>query len=321
MDKVLVICGPTAVGKTALAVKLAKQFNGQLLSVDSRQVYRGLDIGTGKDVGQTVFKSVFKKRAYNFGFYRLDGVKLWGCDLVEPDYSFSAVDFHFCANRLIEKIISQGKLPILVGGSGFYLKVLFNGLTVTAPPNWPLRRRLSNLSLSRLQFKLKSLDLAKFNQFNQSDINNSRRLIRAIEMASNKKKTIGSTSRFKGLKVDSLWLGLKKDRPALYRQIDARVKKRLDQGLVSEIENLLSRGYDWHNSVLGTTLAYRQWRDFFEQKKTLPQTVAEWSAAEHKFARRQMTWFKKQKQINWFDTDQPLWSKNLLNFFKKWYDR
>ena len=323
MKPVLVICGPTATGKTGLALKLARDFKGELVSVDSRQVYRGMDIGTGKDIGEARFKKVDWGKKYNFGFYQMKETKLWLYDLIKPDYPFNVADFIFCAQKVIEDIWQRGKLPILVGGTGLYLKALFEGLDTTVAPDWGLRKDLSNWPVIRLKKRLKKLSLEKFEALNQSDVHNPRRLIRAIEIAlvegKEKKDSLGSIGGLSG--VDSLWLGLKLDFELLYRRIDQRVDERMKAGLEREIKVLLKQGYHWQNSVLRTTLGYRQWQDFFERKANRSRVVEKWQFAEHAFARRQMTWFKKQKQINWFDLGKKNWQKKLARVVTAWYDQ
>lgn len=323
MKPILVICGPTAAGKTSLALKLARDFKGELVSADSRQVYRGMDIGTGKDVGEAAFKKADWSEKYDFGFYKVRGVKLWLCDLVEPDYPFSAADFIFCARKVVEDIWQRKKLPVLVGGTGLYLKALFQGLDTTVAPDWNLREVMSNWPVDRLKKRLKKLSLEKFEALNQSDVHNPRRLVRAIEIVSAEKKERKDSPRpLEGLSgVNSLWLGLKLDLKPLYQKIDQRVSGRVKAGLEEEVKELLKQGYHWQNSALGTTLGYRQWQGFFEKKMSRSQVVEKWQFAEHAFARRQMTWFKKQKQIDWFDLGKKNWQKELARVATTWYDR
>jgi len=325
--KILVVCGPTAIGKTSLGLKLARDFNGELVSADSRQVYRGMNIGTGKDIGGAVFKKRIigtgEASKYDFGFYQVKGVKLWLCDLVKPDYPFGAADFVFCAQKVIENIWQRKKLPVLVGGTGLYLKALFQGLDTMVAPDWDLRESMSSWSVVKLKERLKKLSLEKFEALNQSDVHNPRRLIRAIEIVLAKSKVKKDSSRsLEGFsEVNSLWLGLRLDFKPLYRKIDQRVNERVKAGLEEEIKELLGQGYHWQNSVLGTTLGYRQWQGFFEKKVGRSQVIEKWQFAEHAFARRQMTWFKKQKQIDWFDLGKKDWRKQLAKVVVAWYDR
>jgi len=194
MSKVLIICGPTAVGKTALGVRLAKELNGEIISADSRQVYKGMDIGTGKDLPvnpkfeilnpKQILNSKFQILNYQIGYYEIDGVKVWLLDIVEPDCQFSVADYVRCANSVIEDIWRRGKLPILVGGTGFYIKAIVDGIeTIGVGPDWSLRRKLSNYQIIKLSNLLKKIDLEKWKRMNESDQKNPRRLVRAIEVA------------------------------------------------------------------------------------------------------------------------------------------
>lgn len=303
-NKLLIICGPTATGKTALAVKLAKKFNGEVISADSRQVYRGMDIGTGKDLP-----------------HRLEGIPIWLYDVAEPDQLFSAADYYRLAWRVIEDIWQRRKLPILVGGTGFYIKVVVEGIgSLGISPDWKLRKQLSNLAIEDLRKKLKELSLEGWEIMNESDRQNPRRLIRAIEIASK----IGSSklkvkSYNTKLKIKScLFLGLTASHKALYARIDKRVERQMKMGAEGEVEKLLKK-YRWENSVLQVTLGYQEWRPYFEKKSTREEVIERWKYDEHAYARRQMTWFKKEKRINWFDITQKEWENKVEKLISDWY--
>ena len=172
MRKLLIISGPTATGKTKLALKLAKLFGGELISADSRQVYKGMDIGTGKDRGTENRKQKTENR-----------IHIWGYDLVAPNEEWSAAHFVKLANKLIPKILKRDKLPIVVGGTGLYIKDLLRPPeTLFISPNKKLRRLLEKLTLPQLQNKLRRINSRRFNIMNQSDRQNPRRLIRALEI-------------------------------------------------------------------------------------------------------------------------------------------
>lgn len=326
--KLLVICGPTATGKTALAIKLAKQFNGELVSADSRQVYRGMDIGTGKDLRESSkYKVVSIKDGKEIGYWEtLDEIKIWLLDIVNPDYQFTVADYVKCARLVIEDILKRGKLPILVGGTGFYIKGVVDGIeTLGVAPDWELREKLSNLEIEKLREILEKTCPKRWRMMNESDKNNPRRLIRAIEIAQSRStsevegtppEARGDTSEVKGGNV--LFIGLTAPYNILYQRTDQRVEERVKQGVEKEIERLLKMGYSWDNSVLGTTIGYREWRDYMEHETCPPartssrrsragnieqkrEVIQRWKFDEHSYARRQMTWFKKDKRIKWFD--------------------
>ena len=151
MKKALVICGPTATGKTSLGLKLAKKYNGQIISADSRQVYKGMDIGTGKDLP-------LNAKQQKDGHYLIKGIKVWGYDLINPNQDFSVGHFIKFTKPLIKKIHHQNQLPILVGGTGLYLKAVTGSIdTINIPPNPSLRKKLEKLSRTKLANTLKKI--------------------------------------------------------------------------------------------------------------------------------------------------------------------
>jgi len=334
MNKLLVICGPTATGKTSLGINLAKKFDGEIINADSRQVYRGMDVGTGKDLPEIsnfkfqISKIKSKEKKYNIGYYLVDQIPIWLLDIVEPDYRFSVADYVNCAVPTIEGIWERGKLSILVGGTGFYIKALIDGIdTIGIEPDWGLREKFQSASwrtkTQKLQEFLKRVDIERFNRMNQSDKSNPRRLIRAIEVGKNRKSQIvklkTATQKLKIEKKDLLIIGLKTDYEKLYERIDERVEKRLKQGLLKEIRKLVDRGYAFNNSVLGTTLAYREWREYFKNDKLKKDIVQKWKYDEYHYARRQMTWFRKEKRINWFDIAVDNFPQNVEKLIEEWY--
>ena len=331
MNKLLVICGPTATGKTSLGIKLAQKFDGEIVNADSRQVYRGMDVGTGKEVQNSKFKiQSLRKGKYNIGYYSISGVRVWLLDIVEPNYRFSVADYVNCAVPVITDICMRGKLPILVGGTGFYIKALIDGIdTIGIEPDWGLRERFQSASwrtkIPKLQEFLKRIDIERFNRMNQSDKSNPRRLIRAIEIAKKVQSTswrIKVQNREKRLNLareNVLVVGLKAPYKTLYKRIDKRVEKRLKQGLLREIRKLVGKGYTFNDSVLGTTLAYREWRGYFKSDKLKDEIIQKWKYDEHHYARRQMTWFRKEKRINWFDIAADNFPQNVEKLAEEWY--
>ena len=301
--KILIVCGPTATGKTSLAVKLAKKLNGELISADSRQVYQGLDIGTGKD--------------------HPPGTKIHALDLIPPSESFSVSQYLQTVHPLIQKIQSQGKLPIIVGGTGLYLKALTQGIaTASIPPHPALRQVLNLFPLSWLKFILKLINPKKYKQMNRSDQNNPRRLIRALEISlSSKSKHLvslsspPSTSPFPRLSANIIYLSAPLS--YLYQQIDQRVKKRLDQGLLQEIEKLLEK-YPW-SAPSFKTLGYADFQPFFQKGDSLENCISRWRFHEHAYARRQLTWFKKQPATLKINISKPNWYSLVLRQLGKWY--
>jgi len=332
MNKLLVICGPTATGKTSLGIKLTKKFGGEIVSADSRQVYKGMDIGTGKDLPvNSKFQIPNSKQIVNskfqIGYYLLEEVPVWLYDVVEPNYRFNIADYVECASVVIEDIWRRKKLPILVGGTGFYIKAIIDGVeTLGIPPDWELREKLSNCPIVQLSNKLKELDHERWRKMNEADRNNPRRLIRAIEIAGKIPNSKIQNQKSKIQKV--LFIGLRAPYKFLYQKIDQRVEERVKRGIEKEIRNLLKRGYNWENSALGATIGYREWRPYFinsksenQNSKLKEEIIKRWKYNEHGYARRQMTWFKKDKRINWFEINRPNWLLEVVNFVENWYYR
>lgn len=321
MDKILVICGPTATGKTKLALELAKKFNGEIISADSRQVYQGMDIGTGKDLpqGSQYQGSSIKYNDKKLGFWKTaTGGAIWLLDVVRPDCQFTVADYIRCAHLVREDILKRGKLPILVGGGGLYIKSFLDGLgTLGIGPDREFRQRLEKVSLKTLQDRLKKINPGKWETMNESDKKNPRRLIRALEIAKHK-TPIKLDNKLQ--KLDSLLIGLTAPHKFLYAQIDRRVIAREKQGLEREIRDLLKRGLSWTNSVLGTTLGYREWQPYFAGEMTKKEVIIKWQLAEHGYARRQLTWLKKEKRIKWFAITCPNFSRQIEKTVSSWYN-
>ena len=272
MQKIVFIIGPTATGKTKLGVDLAKKFDGEIISADSRQVYKYMDIGTGKDLSE-------------YG-----EIKVWGLDLVNPDYDFNVSEFRKYALAAIYDIQKRNKLPVVVGGTGFYVKAILKPWdTMDIKPDENLRKKLEGYTVSKLQEELTKADKNKWEQMNQSDRLNPRRLVRAIELAGRMiPKQVQND-------IDPLIIGLKASYDLLYERIDRRVGKRLAQGMAEELDSL---------------------RRFKTRPKTLGyggETAREWQFAEHAYARRQMSYFRNLGltfQIKWLDiNDENLFDK------------
>jgi len=322
--QVLIICGPTATGKTGLALKLAKKLKGEIVSADSRQVYQGMDIATGKDLPiKTKFKMKnlgLEGQNFKIGYYEVDGVKLWLYDIVRPDYFFNVADWVKCAHLVIKDIHQRGQLPILVGGTGFYLKALIEEIpTKDIPPNWWLRKGLELKSTKVLFEELAELDSSRAGQMNVSDRQNKRRLIRAIEIARwrvehRSEKTLPS------VQFENLMIGLKAPLKFLYQKINQRVEAHFKNGAEKEIKKLIKQGFSWNLPSM-SALGYREWQPRFEGQANLVEVLTRWQFDEHAYARRQMTWFKKNKKIKWFDISRKGWENKLEKELVVWYTR
>lgn len=323
MEKLLIICGPTATGKTNLALCLAKKFAGELISADSRQVYKGMDIGTGKDVGDTKFitrryPTRVNPHHLNFGYFLVDSVKIWGLDIVNPDYKFNVSDYIAYVQIVLEEIYKRNSLPILVGGTGLYIKAVVDGIdTANVPPNQETRKKLENKPAPELFSLLYKFDPKKARLMNNSDKNNPRRLIRAIEIAefnkSQKKKEKRSKRKF-----NPLFIGLSGEKNILAERIDQRVNERFEKNIIGEVTTLVKKGYDWCLPSM-SGLGYREWKPYLESKDNLEEIVKRWKIDEYRFALRQLTWFNKDKRIHWFDVNSS--TSEIEKILADWYNK
>ncbi len=300
-QKILVIVGPTATGKSDLAVKLAKQFNGEIISADSRQVYIGLDIGTGK---------ISKKE--------MRGVKHHLLDVASPKRRFTVIEFQEKARRAISLIGQRGNLPIIVGGTGFYISALVDGVVFPdVPPNLKLRTRLSKQSPEKLFETLKKLDPKRATSI---DKHNARRLIRAIEIAS----TLGQVPSVRAnlshcerlALTDPLLIGLTLPKEELKKRIAVRLSTRIRKGMIAEARKLHTQGLSWKRlDELG--LEYRYVAKYLKQETSKNEMILKLQTEIWRYAKRQMTWFKRDKRIQWFSPEQIKQVGNSIRMFLK----
>jgi len=294
----IVVTGQTATGKTKYALKLAKENNGELINCDARQVYQDLNIITGKDLpSNSKFHLVKTIDNFAIGYYHINQSKIWLYDVLSPKKSFSSFWFVKLAKIVIEDLKKEGKNPILVGGSYFYLKHLLYGFDIQVPPNPALRQKLKNKSVEELQQILKEINPKIFNQLNQSDRANPHRLLRKIEIALSNQ----SNKSYKTNKTNIPYpiIGLRfADKKLLITAIKKRVEERLKKGAIEEVENLLKKGYQPTDPGLNT-IGYKQIINYLLGKTTKEEAINQWIVAEVKYAKSQLTFMKKDKNIKW----------------------
>lgn len=310
-NKILVIVGPTATGKTDLGLKLAKKFEGEIIACDSRQIYQDLNIVTGKLPTREV--TVVKSK----GYWLVDGIKIWLYDQVLLSDQYSAADYQKDSHLIIEDIHHRGKLPIVVGGTGFYLQTLLQPeQLVAAPANQTLRQKLEQLSLEKIQQKIKKLSITNWNLLNNSERHNKRRLIRHIEILLSKK---GNQPKIRFLNSDILKIGLIAPTDILDLKINQRVEEWVSGGLVAEVQQLVSRGISLER-LENLGLAYGIMARFLKSEIDLIESVKRMQQVTRQYARRQLTWFKKDPEIKWFDITLLDTESKIEKLTQSWYD-
>ncbi len=288
--RLVIICGPTASGKTKIGIELAQQVNAELLCADSRQVYIGMDIGTAKPSGK-----------------EQNLVKHHCLDLVYPDEDFSAAEFKNRAGQVIERLTKEGKNAIIVGGTGLYIKALTKGLfrgAVKAPGiRTTLRKELEQLGEQHLHRRLTDVDPAAASRLHPHD---SFRVLRALEVYSLTGRPISALQREHGFgenSYDVLKIGLTVERKELYRRIEQRVEEMLRKGLVEEVQALFNKGYRKDlPSMKG--LGYKEILGYLRKKYDLEEAINLIKRNTKRYAKRQLTWFKADGEISWFDPDR-----------------
>jgi len=293
-NKLIVVLGPTASGKSELAVRLAKQCNGEIISADSRQIYKEMDIGTGK---------ITSREAQGIPYHLLD--------IISPKKQFSVAEYKNLALNAIEKIYAKGKIPIICGGTGFYIRAIVDGLVIPeVEPDWELRKKLEKKTTEELFRELKKIDP---NRAKNIDSKNRRRLIRAIEIIKKTGKPIpvlkfsaqgGSASG-----RDVLYVGIKKSLPEIKKSIDKRTDKMIKSGLEKEVKNLVKK-YGW-TLVLKNTIGYSEWKNS-QNKKEIIEAI---KLHTFQYSKRQMTWFSaiggSASGGKKYPGDQVNWIKNF----------
>jgi tRNA dimethylallyltransferase len=294
LKKLIIILGPTASGKTDLAIKLAKRFNGEIISADSRQVYKGMDIGTAKPT---------KKKMKGIPHYLLD--------VASPKRKFTVAQYRKLAIIAINKILKKEKIPFLVGGTGFYIQAVVDGIIIPeVPPDWKLRKKLEKKSVGELFKILKKLDPKRAKTIERK---NPRRLIRAIEIVMKTKRPVPPL-KFQPLPYPVLMIGIKRKRAELKKRIKKRFFDWLKRGLILEVINLRKMGLSFkkiedfgiHYRVIARSL----------QNKIGDKEMIENSIREiQNYAKRQMTWFKRDKRIHWVKNQNEA-ERLIINFLK-----
>lgn len=286
MQKVLAIVGPTAVGKTSFGIECANAFNGEIISGDSIQIYKGLDIGSAKPS---------KTEQAQAKHYLLD--------IKEANENYSVKQFQELGRYYIDEISSRNKLPIIVGGTGLYIKALLYDYNFMEENNED--NQYEDLSNEDLYNRLKQLDPKALEKIH---INNRKRLVRALNIIEKHNVTITDIKDAQSHKpiYDCLIIGLTRNRQELYELIDKRVDKMIEDGLIMEIDNLLKSGISFDNQAM-QAIGYKEFKDYFNGEKSLEECINQVKINSRHFAKRQYTFFKNQLDMLWYeDKDEAL---------------
>ncbi len=289
-ERLIIITGPTAVGKTAVSIALAKSMNGEIISADSMQIYKGMDIGTAKVTEE-----------------EMEGVEHHLIDFINPDEQFTVADYKENATKLITSLNNIGKLPIIVGGTGLYINSLVYELNfVDVPPNQELRDKLENIAEMQgkktLLDMLHEIDSVAAERYTENDI---QRIVRAIEITTISGKTFdeyGSNFRVANDKYDVLIYCLNMDRQNLYERINKRVDIMLEMGFMEEVKNLMDSGYG-KDLVSMKAIGYKQIMEHLDGDESYETTVEKIKKLSRNYAKRQLTWFRRDNRIKWLDVE------------------
>lgn len=301
----VVVAGPTASGKTRLAIDLAKLINGEIVSADSMQIYKYMDIGSAKPTAAE--RSEIKHHLIDF---------------VEPDTEFCVADYTQKAHAVIKSIIDKGKMPVMCGGTGLYINSVVDDVTFgETETDYNMREELSELAKEKgNQFiweKLKEIDPVSAKRLHP---NNLRRIIRAIEFYNITGTTISShqemTKQHEG-RYDPLMFCINYDRDKLYARINARVDIMMKDGLLNEVKSLMEKGYTKELNSM-KAIGYKELIDYFNGKTTLDEAVELIKQGSRRYAKRQLTWFRRDKRIIWLDAEEDILNK-AYNKVKDYY--
>jgi tRNA dimethylallyltransferase len=299
--RVVIICGPTGSGKTDFAIDLGKKVNAEIVGADSMQIYRYMDIGTAKPT--------LEEQA---------AVPHHLIDVVDPDASFNAASYVRMADKSIEGILKRGKIPLIVGGTGLYIKALLQGLFLTSKVNHEVRQKLKkelkrkgHINMHQYLEKVDPIAAARINA------HDTQRLIRAIEVFKSTGQPISSAQKTHGFdlqRYQAIKIGLEMERKALYRRINLRVDAMLEEGLLDEVKKLLEMGCQPELKSM-QALGYRHIIHFIMGKLSFDEAVRTLKRDHRRYAKRQMTWFGADKGIHWISPDQKSIALKLIQDF------
>lgn len=295
--KIIMICGPTGIGKTATAISLASEFNGEIISADSMQIYRHMNIGTAKPTPREMAL-----------------VPHHMIDIIDPDAPFDAAEYGKRAHRHIQSLYRRRRLPFVVGGTGFYIKALIHGLCEALPSSPEIRARLKGEAPGALHERLFTCDPEAASRIHPNDTFRTIRALEVFEITGKTLSTHQQTHRFANSAFTYLKIGLEMDRKALYERIDLRVDAMMAAGLLAEVHGLLNKGYASSLNAM-QALGYRHMTDFLEGRQSLDEAVRTLKRDTRHYAKRQMTWFARDMEIHWVKPDEIATMRELIRSF------
>lgn len=284
-EMIIAVVGPTAVGKSALSVEIAKAFDGEVISGDSMQVYKGMDIGTAKMAED-----------------EMQGIPHHMIDIKKPSDTFSVADFKHTVEEKINAITERGRIPIIAGGSGLYIQAVLYDYTFSGHPKDPcvalqLKARLQEKGGRRLYEELKAIDPIQAAKIHP---NNHRRIIRAMEVYESTGETV--TEREKQTNTEPVYnaflIGLSMDRELLYEQIDNRVDQMIESGLIEEAKMFYDLGFG--NTQAMKAIGYKEFIPYFQEKQSLEEVIQSLKQHSRRYAKRQYTWFRNKLPVDWY---------------------
>lgn len=300
--KVIAIVGPTAVGKTSLSLLLAKQLNGEIISGDAMQVYKGMDIGTAKIRPE-----------------EMDDIPHHLIDIKEPDEDYSVADFQKDARKKINEITDRNRLPIIVGGSGLYIQAALYNYNFSSIPRdekrtEELTKEVEEHGIERIYKSLQEVDPEQAEKIHP---NNHRRVIRALEIYETTGKT--KTAWEKEQKIvspyESMIIGLEMERKKLYEAINLRVDQMMETGLLEEVKELYERGY--RNTQAMKAIGYKEFIPYLEGKEELQDVVEQLKQNSRRYAKRQFTWFRNKMPVEWYEVTPDNKNEKFAEILKK----
>lgn len=282
---IIAIVGPTAVGKTELSIEIAKRFNGEVISGDAMQVYKGMDIGTAKILRE-----------------EMQGVSHHLLDIKEPDEEYSAADFKIHVQELVQEISEKGRLPIIVGGSGLYIQAAlfdynFPDIKRDEEHTVQLEKQVQEEGIEKIYKRLQQVDPKQAEKIHP---NNHRRVIRALEIyeTTGKSKSEWEMEQTFESPYNIIFIGLEMERKQLYDRINQRVDLMLEKGLLDEVKSLYDRGFKETQAM--RAIGYKEFIPYLERKQSLDEVVEQLKQNSRRYAKRQYTWFRNKLEIDWY---------------------